>query len=142
MKGTGLPGAPRASLRERGGQFVTAVPAGRTHLAQRFTLSHVGQRPGHAESSLASSDPPACVGVRNTFGHGRNIESASTLSLVHPRHAALKGEVEWRCQRERAKRRVRELQGVLSLRNPTRVEPRVAPKAIKRKMETGLRPGG
>jgi osmotically-inducible protein OsmY len=56
-------------------------------------------------------------------------------ALVHEGHVALEGTVEWHYQRERAERAVRSVPGVISVRNSIRLEPRLAPAEIKRRIE-------
>lgn len=67
------------------------------------------------------------------------VAAESIKALVHQGHVALEGEVEWHYQRERAEAVVRELQGVLSVRNSIRIRSRVAPNEIKRKIEDAFR---
>jgi osmotically-inducible protein OsmY len=62
--------------------------------------------------------------------HAENIKA-----LVHEGHVALEGTVEWHFERERAERAIRNLRGVISVRNSIRLEPRVAANEIKRKIE-------
>lgn len=63
----------------------------------------------------------------------------SIKALVHQGHISLEGEVEWHYQRERAEAVVRELRGVLSVRNSIRIRSRVAPNEIKRKIEEAFK---
>ena len=62
--------------------------------------------------------------------HAENLKA-----LVHEGHVALEGKVEWHFERERAERAIRNVPGVISVRNSIRLEPRVAPTEIKRKIE-------
>jgi osmotically-inducible protein OsmY len=56
-------------------------------------------------------------------------------ALVHEGHVALEGIVEWHFQRERAERVVREVPGVISVRNSIRLKPRLTPTEIKHRIE-------
>jgi len=68
------------------------------------------------------------------------MSSQDIKPLVHDGHVALEGTVEWHHQRERAESIVRELRGVVSVRNSIRVLPRVvAPAGIKHKIEEAFR---
>jgi osmotically-inducible protein OsmY len=68
------------------------------------------------------------------------MSSQDIKPLVHDGHVALEGTVEWHHQRERAESIVRELRGVVSVRNSIRVIPRVvAPAEIKHKIEEAFR---
>ncbi len=59
--------------------------------------------------------------------------------LVHEGHVALEGTVEWHYQREKAEHAIRDLKGVVSVRNSIRVKPRVAASEIKHKIEEAFR---
>lgn len=60
--------------------------------------------------------------------------------LVHDGHVALEGAVEWHYQREKVEDVVRELRGVVSVRNSIRVKPNtIAPAEIKHKIEEAFR---
>jgi osmotically-inducible protein OsmY len=59
--------------------------------------------------------------------------------LVHDGRVALEGEVEWHYQREKAERAVRELRGVVSVRNSIRIKPRIEASEIKHKIEDAFR---
>ncbi len=59
-------------------------------------------------------------------------------ALVHERHVALEGTVEWHFQRERAEHAVRHVPGVISVRNSIRLKPRLAAAEIKRQIEQAL----
>ena len=59
--------------------------------------------------------------------------------LVHDGHVALEGTVEWHYQREKAEHAIRDLKGVVSVRNSIRIKPRVAPSEIKHKIEEAFR---
>ena len=73
------------------------------------------------------------------------LQSALPLSwlevkpLVHDGHVALEGTVEWHYQREKAEHAIRDLKGVVSVRNSIRIKPRVAPSEIKHKIEEAFR---
>jgi osmotically-inducible protein OsmY len=60
--------------------------------------------------------------------------------LVHDGHVALEGTVEWHYQREKVEDAVRELRGVVSVRNSIRLKPMtIAPAEIKHKIEEAFR---
>lgn len=59
--------------------------------------------------------------------------------IVKEGHVALEGTVEWHNQRERAEAAVRQLRGVLSVRNSISLKPRVAPTEIKHRIEEAFR---
>lgn len=60
--------------------------------------------------------------------------------LVHDGHVALEGSTQWHYQREKAEEAVRELRGVVSVRNSIRLQPiAVAATEIKRKIEDAFR---
>jgi len=59
--------------------------------------------------------------------------------LVHEGRVALEGTVEWHDQRERAESAVRRVNGVVSVRNSIRLEPRVTPADIREKIEEAFR---
>lgn len=63
----------------------------------------------------------------------------SIKALVHQGHVALEGSVEWHYQRERAEAVVRDLRGVISVRNSIKIRSRVAPGEIKRKIEEAFK---
>lgn len=73
------------------------------------------------------------------------LQSALPLSwqevktLVHEGHVALEGTVEWHYQREKAEHAVREVKGVVSVRNSIRIRPRVTASEIKHKIEEAFR---
>lgn len=68
------------------------------------------------------------------------MSSQEIKPLVHDGHVALEGTVEWHHEREKAESVVRELRGVVSVRNSIRVLPRIAaPAEIKRKIEEAFR---
>ena len=60
--------------------------------------------------------------------------------LVHDGHVALEGTVQWHYQRETAESTVRELRGVVSVRNSIHIQPRiVAPAEIRHDIEEAFR---
>ena len=59
--------------------------------------------------------------------------------IVKEGHVTLEGAVEWHDQRQRAEAAVRQLRGVLSVRNSIGLTPRVAPFEIKQKIEDAFR---
>jgi osmotically-inducible protein OsmY len=63
----------------------------------------------------------------------------SIKTLVHKGRLTLEGTVEWHYQRERAESAVRRLNGVMSVFNSIRVEPKVAALDIKQKIEDAFR---
>jgi osmotically-inducible protein OsmY len=58
--------------------------------------------------------------------------------VVHESRITLEGKVEWNFQRGRAENAVRRLSGVTSVLNLIRIEPKVAPKDIKHKIEAAF----
>lgn len=59
--------------------------------------------------------------------------------VVQDGHVTLEGTVEWHYQRDRAESTVRELRGVVSVRNSIRIVPSVAPAQIKHRIEEAFR---
>jgi osmotically-inducible protein OsmY len=59
----------------------------------------------------------------------------SIIPVVHRGHVALKGDVEWHYQRERAESAVRHLSGVISVSNSLRIKPSLVPGNIKQDIE-------
>ena len=59
--------------------------------------------------------------------------------LIHDGRVALEGEVEWHYQREKAEQAVREVRGVVSVRNSLRIKPKVAAAQIKHQIEEAFR---
>jgi osmotically-inducible protein OsmY len=59
--------------------------------------------------------------------------------LVHEGRVNLEGTVEWHFQRERAETAIRSVRGIKSVANLVGVQPRVAPREIKRKIEEAFR---
>jgi len=55
--------------------------------------------------------------------------------VVHQGRVTLEGTVDWQYQRERAESAVQHLNGVLGVSNSIRVEPKIAPENIKKKIE-------
>jgi osmotically-inducible protein OsmY len=58
---------------------------------------------------------------------------------VHDGHVALEGTVEWQFERERAEHAVREVRGVISVRDSIRLQPQLAPTEIKQRIEQAFR---
>jgi osmotically-inducible protein OsmY len=59
--------------------------------------------------------------------------------IVHQGRVTLEGTVDWEYQREGADNAMRRLNGVLSVRNSIRIEPKIAPADIKQKIEDAFR---
>lgn len=60
-------------------------------------------------------------------------------AVVQKGRVTLEGAVEWHYQRERAESAVRRLDGVVSVFNSIRVEPKIAPQDIKHRIEDAFR---
>jgi osmotically-inducible protein OsmY len=60
-------------------------------------------------------------------------------TVVQKGRLTLEGTVEWHYQRERAESAVRRLNGVVSVFNSIRVEPKIAPEDIKHRIEDAFR---
>lgn len=60
-------------------------------------------------------------------------------TVVQKGRITLEGTVEWHYQRERAESAVRRLEGVVSVFNSIRVEPKIAPQDIKHRIEDAFR---
>jgi len=59
--------------------------------------------------------------------------------IVKEGHVSLEGTVEWHFQRERAESAVRNLAGVVSVRNAIKIRPSLAPHNIKHRIEEAFR---
>ncbi len=112
---------------EAAAKRVAGVSAVANDLAVRLPLGGMPTDPEIARAVVAAlrSELPE---------HADNIKA-----LIHEGHVALEGKVEWHFERERAERAIRNVRGVLSVRNSIRLEPRVAPTEIKHKIEAAFR---
>jgi osmotically-inducible protein OsmY len=59
--------------------------------------------------------------------------------VVRDAWVTLEGHVEWQYQREAAERAVRPIKGVKGITNIIRIEPKVAPSEVKRKIEAAFK---
>jgi osmotically-inducible protein OsmY len=66
----------------------------------------------------------------------------SIKPVVTQGQVALEGSVEWHHERDRAEGAVRQVRGVLCVRNSIAINPRVAPAEIKHQIEDALRRNG
>ncbi len=84
-------------------------------------------------------DPDIARGVVAALHRVLPQLAPSIKALVHEGHVALEGTAEWQFERERAERAVREVRGVISVRNSIRLQPRLAPTEIKQRIEQAFR---
>jgi len=59
--------------------------------------------------------------------------------IVRDAWVTLQGHVEWQYQRDAAERAVHPIKGVKSISNLIRIEPKVAPSEVKRKIEEAFK---
>ena len=86
------------------------------------------------------TDPQLARVVVSTLQAALPMSCQEIKPVVQDGHVALEGTVEWHYQRERAESTVRELRGVVSVRNSIRVQPRIiAPSEIKHNIEEAFR---
>jgi osmotically-inducible protein OsmY len=105
---------------------VAGVRAVANDLAVRVPLGSLSTDPEIARSAVAALE-------RTLPRVAENIKA-----LVHEGHVALEGTVEWHFERARAERAVREVPGVISVRNSLRLTPRLAPTEIKHRIEAAF----
>jgi osmotically-inducible protein OsmY len=82
-----------------------------------------------------STDPEIARGTVEALKRNLPQLAENIKALVHKGHVALEGEVEWHFEREQAERAVREVPGVISVRNSICLKPRLAAGEIKRQIE-------
>jgi osmotically-inducible protein OsmY len=85
-----------------------------------------------------STDPEIARGIVATLERTLPRLAANIKALVHEGHVALEGTVEWHFERERAERAVRQVPGVISVRNSLRLRPRLVPAEIKQQIEAAF----
>ncbi len=106
---------------------IAGVTAVANDLAVRLPLGGMPTDPEVARAVVAA--------LRNELPeHAEAIKA-----LVHEGHVSLEGKVEWQFERERAERAIRNIRGVIGVRNSIRLEPLVAPSEIKHKIEDAFR---
>lgn len=90
-------------------------------------------------SSDTLTDPQLARAVVSALQAALPMSWEDIKPLVHDGHVALEGTVEWHYQREKAESTVRELRGVVSVRNSICIKPSVAPAEIKHRIEEAFR---
>ena len=91
-------------------------------------------------SGDALTDPQLARAVVSALQAALPMSWQDIKPVVHDGHVALEGTVEWHHQREKTESIVRELRGVVSVRNSIRVRPSsVAPADIKHDIEAAFR---
>jgi osmotically-inducible protein OsmY len=122
-----VPTYPEKSRAEAAVKRVAGVTAVANDLAVRVPLGGMPTDPEIARDAVAALKSELPLSWENI------------KLLVHQGHVALEGTVEWHYQRERADSAVRSVRGVISVRNSLRLQPRVAPTEIKRRIEEAFR---
>lgn len=85
------------------------------------------------------TDPEIARGVVAALQRVLPQYAETIKALVHDGHVALEGTVEWQFERERAEHAVREVRGVISVRDSIRLQPQLAPTEIKQRIEQAFR---
>ena len=83
----------------------------------------------------APADPEIARAALATLKSELPMSWESIRLVVHQGRVTLDGTVDWQYQRERAESAVRHINGVLGVVNSIRIQPKVAPQNIKKKIE-------
>lgn len=87
----------------------------------------------------APSDPEIARAAVAGLKFDLPLAHDSVKVIVHEGRVTLEGKVEWDLQRTLAESAVRRLRGVISVTNLITLEPKVAPRDIKQKIEAAFR---
>ncbi len=87
----------------------------------------------------APSDPEIARAAVAVLKFDLPLTHDSVKVIVHEGRVTLEGKVEWDLQRTLAESGVRRLRGVISVTNLITLEPKVAPRDIKQKIEAAFR---
>jgi osmotically-inducible protein OsmY len=126
-----LTGYVRSYSQKRQAEICTKRVAGVVGVANNIEvrLPHINERP---DPEIAR-DAVAAIRFELPFS------SEHIKVVVKDGRLTLEGELEWNYQRERAENAVQRIRGVKSVSNLIKLKPRVAPTAIKEKIEDALK---
>jgi len=89
--------------------------------------------------SGAPTDPEIARAAVEALKADLPLAWAQIKPIVKHGHVGLEGAVEWHYQRERAESAMRQLRGVISVRNSIKVRPSLAPENVKHRIEDAFR---
>jgi osmotically-inducible protein OsmY len=90
-------------------------------------------------SSDGLSDPEIARNAAAAVRFQLPLALDSVKTIVEKGHVTLEGEVPWNFQRDAIESAVRNLKGVLGVRNQIRIAPRVVPAQVKTRIEEAFR---